>query len=148
MSQSYTATESALSRGHRIEGAGQPDGWMTRSGYAVFMALIGSLVPLLIIGLTYITRFFPDYLINLPHKAYWLAPPRRDAVFNYLLNHSFWLGTLTLLLMSCTHWLTVQANQTVPVRLNTSLLLPIMGLFSVGVILWAITLVRHFRHPA
>ena len=43
--------------------------------------------------------------------------------------------------------MTIRANNSVPVQLPTSLFAMMMGVFLVGVAVWTVALVRHFRTP-
>lgn len=128
--------------------SGQPDGWMAREQYLWFTGVMGLALPLFIIGLTFITRFLPDWMINLPHKAYWLSPEQRPWTQAYLFGHSFWLGSLVIGLMGASFYLTIQANRSDPVQLPGTTFAVLMGGFLIGVAVWAISLVRHFRTPA
>src|SRR5215510_11384097 len=59
--------------------SGQPDGWMSRPAYLLFIAGLSLGLPLFIVGSCYVLRFLPPGAINLPHRKVWLAPERRAA---------------------------------------------------------------------
>lgn len=130
-----------------FNGAGQADGWMSKSGYLWSVSGLGLLLPVLIVGLTYVTRFCPDWMINLPNKGYWLGPGQRREAFAWLTAHSVWLASLVLGLFAATHCLTIKANQRVPASLPNTALFILMGIFLVGMGFWTISLIRHFRRP-
>jgi len=126
---------------------GQPDAWMARSSYVLLMSAMGLALPLFVTGITYTTRFFPDSTVNLPHKEYWLSTEQRPLTHAYLFEHSMWLASLVVCLMAGAHFLIIQANRNVPAQLPGLAFVVLMAGFLVGVAIWAIALVRHFRRP-
>jgi serine/threonine-protein kinase len=126
--------------------AGQPDGWMTRTSYLVFLAISGSLSSMFLIGLFFSMRFFPKGAFNLSRRDYWLAPERRAETFAYLYGQAFWLASMTIVFLAGLHGLTIQANrQGALVHLSTPMAFAVAGCFVVGVIVWVICLYRHFE---
>lgn len=72
--------------------SGQPDGWMSRPVfYAIHLGLLSlvSLVPALI---SRALPRLPDSLIQVPRKAYWLAPERRAASVRFLQEELGWIA--------------------------------------------------------
>ena len=127
---------------------GQPDGWMSRSGYLTFTALMGIGLPIFILGIMFVSRFFPASLVNVPHKAYWVAPGRREVAQEVLFDRSIWLGCLMVVFFSAMHCITIMANRSDPVRLPPQLFFPVLGLFLAGILIWVIALYRVFRRPS
>lgn len=126
---------------------GQPDGWMGREGYTLFMSVMGVGLPIFIVGLMYSIRFFPDWTVNLPHKNYWSSPEHRHFTADFMVAHSFWLAGLMIYLMAGAHFLTIQANRSVPVHLPGAAFGVLMAGFLAGMAVWVIALLRRFRHP-
>ncbi|MFY7953795.1 MAG: DUF1648 domain-containing protein, partial [Armatimonadaceae bacterium] len=93
-----------------FDGAGNPDGWMGRDssllfyvGMVVFLGvLFGFLGPWI--------RRFPDSMVNLPDKEYWLAPERRDQTYRRISDSLAWLGVLCSVLIVALHEMTFRAN--------------------------------------
>ena len=127
--------------------AGEPNGWMSRADQLAFMAGFGMAFPLFMIGICWSVRFLPVWMINLPHKEYWLAKERRAESADYVFRHSIWLGCLGLGFVIGLHWATTFSNQRQPVALPLEWVLSITGLFLVGVGAWVICLYRRFRSP-
>jgi hypothetical protein len=127
---------------------GQPNGWMTRSGYMTFMGIFGLGLPLFVVVLCFLSRFLPDWTFNLPHREFWLSPEQRSQTYEYLLARSLWLACPLVGFVGGTHYLTIQANCSVPVHLPSGPLLTLLAIFLAGVALWVVGLVRHFRNPA
>lgn len=127
--------------------SGEPDGWMSRTGYLRFTLLFGLAVPLLVIGTCYLVRFLPASLVNIPHRDYWLTPERKRESVEFLFHHSLWLGCLIVTLMIAMHATVLHANQQTPPRLSMTGMLLSMGFFLAGTVLWTIVLMRRFRRP-
>jgi len=128
--------------------AGQADGWMPRNNYLLFSAIMGLAIPLFVVGLCYVTRFLPDWMINLPNKDYWLSPERREQTNAFLFRHSLWLGCLVLAHFAGMHMLTVIANGRNPPSMPLMGLLAATGIFFCLLGFWIVVLVRRFRRPA
>ena len=126
---------------------GQADGWMGRTGYVLFMSAMGVGLPVFIVGLMYLIPFFPTWMVNLPHKNYWLSPEQRPGTVEYLVAHSFWLACLMIYLMAGAHYLTILANRSVPVQLPGTAFAVLMAGFLAGMAVWVIALLRRFRRP-
>jgi uncharacterized membrane protein len=126
---------------------GRADGWMSKSGYLTFVSLMGVGLPLLIVVLSYATRFIPDWAVNLPNKDYWLAPARRAETARRLSSYSAWLCCAQTCLLGVIHALTIQANRTAEPAINTVVFLVILSLFLVAVALWVFGLYRQFNRP-
>src|SRR4051794_14764693 len=108
---------------------GQANGWMSKQADLLFFTGIGLGLPLLVLGLSYTARFFPNDLFNLPHKDYWLAPERRQESVEYVFRHSLWTASLTLFFLTWVNVLTIMANtQPVP-TLSTAALFAGLALF-------------------
>ena len=54
--------------------AGEPECWMNRSSYMLFVSGMGSLGLLVVVLLGFVIRFMPDKWVNIPRREYWLAP--------------------------------------------------------------------------
>jgi uncharacterized membrane protein len=76
------------------------DSWMNRESF-----LIVQLVAITFLSVTFFLTSFllprlPKSLINLPNKDYWLSEERKNETFSILKRFSFWLGSLTLMLIN------------------------------------------------
>jgi hypothetical protein len=123
---------------------GEPDGWMSRSDYTAFMALMGTGLPAFIVVICFACRFFPAWMVNIPNRTYWLAPPRRAEACAGLLDHSLWLACLMICFFGALHYLTLVANRGMPVRMRSGLFFPVLGGFLLGLAVWVIALHRRF----
>jgi len=124
---------------------GQPNGWMSREVCVGFTVGLGILMPAIIIGSMAGAGRIPVSFVNLPHREYWLAPERRQAVVAILLRYSLWFSCLNVLFVTGLHWLIVQAN--LPGRqphLSGIGISVIAGGFLAATGIWVAILLRHF----
>lgn len=112
---------------------GTPNGWMSRSADAAFTLGTAAFLAILCAGSTYITRFLPDSAINIPNRAYWLAPERRRETDDKVFALGLWIACLSVALLLGLHMLIVQANRSVPVRLPSEAGIGLMVAFLAGI---------------
>lgn len=127
-----------------FSGYNQADGWMSRSGYLLFLLafLIGA--PLLLsLGLGTLPGKFPQWT-NVPHRDYWLAPLRRNESLQFLSAHGKRLGCLVVMLMLGIHYTLLLANHMQPPRLPVSTFSSILFGFVLALIWWIVRLYRRF----
>jgi uncharacterized membrane protein len=127
---------------------GEPNGWMSRSTHQTFMLVFGLALPLFIVVLSYATRFLPPFLVNVPHRNYWLAPERRRETSNYLVLHSLWLACLAVCFVIGLQFSIVHANNQEPPHLSMPMILAVVVPFLAGTASWVLVLRRHFRRGA
>jgi hypothetical protein len=122
---------------------GQPDGWMSRDSHLKFMAGIGSIVPLFLIGIGLLMGVMPAGSVNLPHRDYWLAPERRRQTNYYLARHTTWFACAMTAFFIGLNWCVVEGNRSTPPHLTSSIWV-LLGLFLAFVLAWLIVLITHF----
>ncbi len=123
------------------------NGWMSRDGYVVFMLCFSLGVPLfVVVAIGWLPRVMPR-LVNLPNREYWLSGERREEALDYLLEHAYRLGSVTLLFMLGVQLLVLDANKAQPPRLASGLLVLLMVLLFAALGLWTLALLRRFRKP-
>ena len=125
--------------------SGQPDGWMSRSGYLIFMGALGIGAPLITVFTALISKYIPYKLINLPNKQYWLLPEHREQTYLYMTCFLLWMGCLEVIFFAGIHFLTIEANRAQPLELNMERFFILMGSFAAIIVLWLIVLIYHFK---
>ena len=130
-----------------FDGAGVPNGWSSRPGYALLLFTLGILLPLGIIVLVHaVTRSGPGQL-NIPARAYWTRPDHSAEAVRRVRAYMWWLGSVlagTALLM---HALVLAAHRSEPPHLHTDLVVMVIGAVLLGVGAWAAGWYRLLRAP-
>ena len=126
---------------------GTADGWMTRTGYRVFMlAFALGFVQLVAATVGLLPRLFPN-AVNVPNRAWWLAPERREATLAYLAGHACRLGVLIEAPLAGVHLLVLEANHAAPPRLATVPFVAMLAALLVLLGIWIAAIYRRFRAP-
>ena len=127
--------------------SGEANGWMSRTGYLVFMAFFGMIFPMIAPLAVLLVGRVPASMVNLPNKEFWLAPERREGTVAFLVSQMLRLAVLVLGLVIVVHQLVVDANRQDPPRMS-NMIWAVLAVFLVFMAGWIWSLVRHFRLPA
>ncbi len=130
-----------------FDASGRANGWQPR---AFFFILYCGLLILLFFTFQILPRQlkrFPDSLISLPNKDYWLAPERREATFGMIEKQMTLLGNATVMLIMGTMQLVFQANVDGSRRISGETMWIMLGLYIFISILWTVQFIRKFRKP-
>jgi uncharacterized membrane protein len=125
--------------------AGEPECWMDRASYMMFVSGMGSLGILAFVILGFISRFMPDKWVNIPQREYWLAPERRAQTMGYIFRQMLWFACLMCCLFIAVHFSTVHVNKPAQPHLPTVEFLAIIGCFLAGTLIWTMTFISHFK---
>ena len=127
---------------------GKPDGWMSRAQHVKFTVGIGVGTPVLVLGVFALVGKMKGWGVNIPNKAYWLAPERAQATFTFLQNHSFWLAGLIVAFHAGLFQSVLLANTQHPAHLSFNHMIWLTSGFLLLLTVWIVTLFRRFRLPA
>ncbi|MFT3663597.1 hypothetical protein [Piscinibacter sp.] len=121
---------------------GAADGAMARGSYLVLMLLLVVGLPLLIGWLVPVVAGGEGRHLNIPNRAYWLAPERRAATLAFVYGHLRWFAAAVALFLAYVHLLVVRANAQQPPQLSFSditgaLLVFFLALAAWMAVLWA-----------
>jgi len=125
--------------------AGEPDGWMSKSSFAIFEAVILLLIAAEFTVLPLLLEKTPDSLINLPNKAFWLAAERRSETFAVIRSNFEWLAVILLVLFIAVNQMVFQAN-TQNQNLPEKTVIIVLALFFAFVIVWMWKFTGYFRN--
>lgn len=124
---------------------GAADGYMSRSAYTLLLLAISVGAPLCLALLpASLIRKRGDN-INLPNRAYWLAPARRETTMRFLRVVGLWFATAIALFLAYVHWLVVQANRLEPPVLSNAHMIGALITFFGFLVVWLVVLFRRFR---
>ena len=125
---------------------GRANGWMSREGLLEFILGFGILVPAFVVESMSIVGWLPVSFVNLPNRDYWLAPERRRETSAVMLQYSFWLASLCVLLMTGLQFLVVKANTIYHgAHTDGAETLWLLGGFLAGMVIWIVVFKRRFR---
>lgn len=93
-----------------FNGAGEPDGFMSRTSFAGFMLSMVIGLPLFMVAMGKLTRFLPNSMINMPNKEYWLGETRRETTLSEMEGFLVWIAVATQVFFLALSHLTFVAN--------------------------------------
>lgn len=74
---------------------GAPDGFMSRTSHATFQVALILGMPIFLLGLGRLSRYMPNSMVNIPNKAYYLHPDRRDQTLATTNVFLVWITVVT-----------------------------------------------------
>jgi uncharacterized membrane protein len=129
-----------------FDAAGHANAWSSRDDFFMLQVAVSLGIGALFIGITWLLKFTPASLINLPNKNYWLAPDRRDETMERLASYLDVFGCATVALLLVVFALAARAGRGGPFATNWFLPALVAYLvFSVG---WTIAFFRQFALSA
>jgi uncharacterized membrane protein len=142
-----TASELPLTVASHFDAAGQPNAFMSRSGYIRFVLCVAVGLPvLMVVILTAVYSRAAD--LKLPNREYWLAPQRLEQTRAFLVAHAVWFGSLLVILGCFVHWLELAANRQQPPHLSNSSFAAVLIAFLFATAVWIGAFMFAFRRPA
>jgi uncharacterized membrane protein len=127
--------------------AGQPNGYMSRSGFFLFYAIVCGGTVALLVSVPIWLRWMPTSLVNLPNREYWLTPERREATLARLGGWMAWFCVAMTVFMAAILELVLRVNLE-RTALPTPAFLIALGAFFAVVIALLVVLYRQFRLPS
>lgn len=122
---------------------GEPDKWASKRSYLVFQIILLVFTAVITFGLPLLLKKLPASATNIPNKAYWLAPERRNRTFSILQKRFEWFGVGLCALMISINQLAIRAN-----LLDQNLAAVswyVLGAFLLFVIVWSVRLCKDFK---
>jgi uncharacterized membrane protein len=141
----WSLTPDTLAAHFNIQGS--PDRFVPKVEFFRFQVQTLLVVILVSLPLQFLFTLLPPDLINMPHRAYWLAPERRAGTLASLNSFGAFLFGVILLAVQAGFEISAYANLKTPIVFNASLMMAIMAASLVLVILMLILLVLSFRLP-
>lgn len=127
--------------------AGNPNGWMTKKGFSLFYAAFLPVMTGIFTLVGILIRRMPDKLINIPHKAYWLAPERREKSMQSLQNMNNAIGVVVGAFIVVLMQAVIMSNLDQYPQLGFDQLMPILGLLIAFILCKILYIRRRFRAP-
>ena len=130
-----------------FDARGKPNGWMTRAQHVKFTIGLGVGTPVFVLGVFALVTKLNGWGLNIPHKAFWLAPERQQATYDFLQQHSLWLAGLMIIFHGALFESIAIANARQPVLLSSTSALGLIGCFLALLAVWVVVLFLRFRRP-
>jgi uncharacterized membrane protein len=126
---------------------GRPDGWASKETHVLLMLFVDGIAFLpLCFGAAVIDQV-PARFISLPYKQYWLRGENRAQAKRMLSDMMDGFGLSLFGFLFGVSLLAIDANRSVPVRLNEPLFLVLLAVFLLYTLIWTIRLILRFRPP-
>lgn len=126
--------------------SGAANGFMSRAMYVSLMLGVVVVVPSAVALSGWLASVLPPSMLNLPNKAFWLAPERRVATLRSFATWGASFAAVLLLFLCYVHWLVVEANASVPPRLPQGMFMAAFMVFAMAAVAWLVALYRRFGH--
>jgi uncharacterized membrane protein len=124
--------------------SGEPKTWMPKASFVIFNFTLLVVLPIILVSLGWICTKLPKWMLDLPHKDYWLAPERKAETAASLFLFMLWLAVGMELFVTSLVGLVYRANLGHPeVMQQTPLYL--IGSFVAFMIGWIIRFYGKFR---
>lgn len=123
---------------------GTPNGWQPKQAFFLVTSVAIAMTVLTSFVMPWLLDWLSPKSINLPHKAYWLAPERRKETWQYFRAQMAWFGCALLFLLLYAISLAINANLPNIGHFDSrGMWFVIAGffLFSIG---WTARFLRHF----
>jgi len=126
--------------------AGEPGGWSSKTAFFVVYLAVVALTAVFAFGVPALAAAWPS-VINIPHRAHWLAPERRSATLGFLHEHFAWFACAMLVFIVAVTELVLRANLAPEPRLPSAAFWALMLAYGGFVALWIVVLFRRFPRP-
>lgn len=130
-----------------FDGAGTPNGWMSRAGLVGVQLTILAVMGGIFLGLPVLLDRMPTTMINIPHREHWLSPERRAGSMTALRNWMAVVGCGVVLLLMAVTGLLHQANRMTPPRLSSPMFVACLSAFLLYIGGAIVALYRRFPRP-
>jgi uncharacterized membrane protein len=142
-----TASDLPATVASHFDAAGQPNAFMSRSGYVRFVLCVAVGLPVAVVVILWAVYSRATDL-KMPNREYWLAPERLDRTRSFLVAHGVWFGSLLVTLGCVVHWLELGANRQQPPHLSNQSFAAVLIAFLAATAAWIAALMFAFRRPA
>ena len=126
---------------------GRPDNFASKETHTLLMLFVDAITFLPLYFSSAVIDRLPVRFISLPYKQYWLREENRPKAKQMLSNLMDEFGLSLFVFLFGVSLLAIDANRSLPVRLNEPLFLVLLAAFLLYTLIWTIRLVLRFRPP-
>jgi uncharacterized membrane protein len=127
-----------------FDGAGNPNGWSTKSAFFMIYWGIIALATVIFLVMPRFIAWLPNSLINLPNKDYWLAMERRENTMSFIADQVAWFGIATLILAIFVIEVVIRANLPNTRYFSTTAVWILLATYGIFVLIWIIRFISRF----
>lgn len=128
---------------------GRANGWSPRSLYALFILVIGVLMPLGITGLVAVLTRSGVSALNIPARDYWTRPEHSKEAVRRVRAYIWWLACVLVGTALAIHWSVLVANGRQPPALTPVEFFTVLAVVVLALGIWTAgwyRLLRPVRH--
>lgn len=107
------------------------DGWMSKKSFLIVQLATTVVLSGMFLLITYFTPKFPNSIINLPNKEYWLNTERREESLKIFQRFIYWFGSLTLLFLTLVFQEVYLVNMNSGTRISSNIWIYLIVFFTV-----------------
>ncbi len=130
-----------------FDGAGNPNGWTSRRPF--FCLYTGLTVMFIFIFifriLPSLLSRFPDSLISVPNREYWLASERHQGAFSLITDRLLLFGNRTLIFFVAIFQLVFQANLKNMLRMSAEAMWCLVIIYVISTLVWTVNIIHRFK---
>ena len=128
-----------------FDGAGRPNGWSSKQSFFSLYLILAGLMSFVFFVLPKLLHRIPSFLINLPHREYWLTAGRKEQALAMLDEEMGWFGIVVFVFILSTIQLAIHANLAGGSGLRADAMWLLVGGFFAFTAVWLVRLYRRFR---
>lgn len=130
-----------------FDGAGEPDGFMSKSRYMMFQAglLVG--LPLVLLGSGQLLSVLPTSMVNMPNREFWFHPDRKAETLSFMQSMMAWITIATQAFFILISQLVYSANVRPNGNLTTPIFLVVLVAYFVAIGASVLVMMRRFQLP-
>lgn len=128
-----------------FDAAGTANGFMPRSEYVMFMAVISLGIPVLLVLVTVMLPFLAPSRLRIPSREYWIAPERLAQTQTTLATGGLVMSCIVAAFMVGVQLLVLQANARTPPQMDLAILYAMLALLVIAILFWQFLLWRRFQ---
>jgi uncharacterized membrane protein len=127
-----------------FDASGTPNGWQPKQAFFLVSSVVMVMTGLTSFVMPHLLNRLSPKSINLPHKAYWLAPERRAETWQYFGAQMAWFGCALLFLLLYAVSLAINANLPSIGHFDSRGMWYVIVAFFFFSIIWTVRFLRHF----
>jgi len=128
-----------------FDGSGNPNGWSSRRAFFCLYAGLTVMVIFMFRILPSLLRLFPDSLISISNREYWLASERRQVTFSLITDLLLLFGNGTLIFFVAIVQLVFLANLKNIICISADAMWCLVIIYVIFTLAWTINIIHRFK---